>query len=113
MHPVAGFQLVKGTIEAGEPIEAAAIRELTEESGISAAAVVRSLGIWQSGFQGQVWEFIECKPAMPLAESWAHKTQDDGGHLFEFFWHPLHAAANPTNWHALFRGALAFIQNAA
>ena len=30
-HPVAGYQLVKGTVESGESIETAALRELAEE----------------------------------------------------------------------------------
>ncbi len=37
IHPLAGKQLVKGTIEAGESIEQACIRELKEESGICAS----------------------------------------------------------------------------
>ena len=37
-HPIAGCQLVKGTIEAGETIQTAAERELLEESGIIGTA---------------------------------------------------------------------------
>ncbi|MFT3757807.1 NUDIX domain-containing protein [Thauera sp.] len=33
-HPIAGFQIVKGSIEEGESPEEAAIRELAEESGV-------------------------------------------------------------------------------
>ena len=47
-HPLAGIQLVKGTIELGESPEAAALRELGEESGITSASWVRSLGTWSS-----------------------------------------------------------------
>lgn len=111
-HPLAGCQLVKGSIEAGESVEAAALRELTEESGIAAAKVVRSLGIWPSDFEGQIWALVECTPAQTLAESWVHHAPDDGGHAFRFFWHPLQEPPNSQQWHALFRGALRFIQNA-
>ncbi|GAA0766519.1 DUF5071 domain-containing protein [Ideonella azotifigens] len=112
-HPLAGFQLVKGTIEPGESVQAAALRELAEESGIAAAETVRSLGTWQSGFQGQVWEFIECASLLSLPDSWTHEAADDGGHLFEFFWHPLAEAAESSQWHLVFIGALEVIRNAA
>jgi 8-oxo-dGTP pyrophosphatase MutT (NUDIX family) len=38
-HPLAGLQLVKGTIEAGETPQQAAVRELREEAGFGARAV--------------------------------------------------------------------------
>ena len=112
-HPLAGYQLVKGTIEASESIEVAALRELAEESGILSATVSRSLGIWSSNHEGQIWAFVEGKPSQPLAESWLHHAPDDGGHTFRFFWHPLYETASPSQWHSVFRGALSFIQNAA
>jgi len=112
-HPLAGLQLVKGTIESGESIEVAALRELAEESGIEAAVVTRNLGIWSSGFEGQVWALVECKPSQACPESWVHLAPDDGGHAFRFFWHPLFESAESNRWHSLFQGALGFIQNAA
>ncbi len=111
-HPLAGRQLVKGTIELGESIEAAALRELNEESGIKSATVVRALGIWHSGFEGQVWAFVECKTNQTLPESWVHHAPDDGGQSFRFSWHPLAASPASSQWHSVFRGALAFIHNA-
>lgn len=112
-HPLAGYQLVKGTIEAGESVEAAALRELAEESGIASATVFRSLGIWASTYENQIWAFVACETEQSLPETWVHETSDDGGHSFRFFWHPLSAATSPDHWHSVFRGALAFIQNAA
>ena len=112
-HPLAGCQLVKGTIEPGESIEVAALRELAEESGIEAAVVTRNLGIWSSGFESQVWEFVECKPGQACPESWVHHASDDGGRAFRFFWHPLFGSEDSNHWHFLFQGALGFIQNAA
>ncbi|WP_272972120.1 NUDIX domain-containing protein [Comamonas terrigena] len=44
-HPLAGLQLVKGTIEPGETSAAAALRELREESGLHASHVATDLGI--------------------------------------------------------------------
>jgi 8-oxo-dGTP pyrophosphatase MutT (NUDIX family) len=112
-HPIAGFQLVKGTIEPGELAEDAALRELAEEAGISSAVIVRSLGVWQSDWEGQVWALIHCQPTRALPETWEHHAPDDGGHCFRFFWHSLWGAAPEVQWHVLFRGALRFIQNAA
>jgi 8-oxo-dGTP pyrophosphatase MutT (NUDIX family) len=109
-HPLAGYQLVKGTVEAGEALEAAALRELGEESGITSASVVRNIGTWSSGFENHVWAFFQCQPADVLPEAWQHHAPDDGGHAFRFFWHPLFAHADPGNWHLLFRNALSFIQ---
>ena len=112
-HPLAGRQLVKGTIEPGESIETAALRELAEESGIGSASVARMLGSWSSGHEGQVWAFVECTSDQALPESWVHRAPDDGGRSFRFFWHPLAATPASSEWHAVFRGALAFLQNAA
>jgi 8-oxo-dGTP pyrophosphatase MutT (NUDIX family) len=109
-HPLAGCQLVKGTIEAGEPIEMAALRELAEESGIASAVVARSLGTWSSAFEEQIWAFVECRAIQTLPESCVHEAPDDGGHSFRFFWHPLFETASPDHWHPVFRGALRFIQ---
>ncbi|WP_318653947.1 NUDIX domain-containing protein [Pseudomonas sp. Y24-6] len=48
-HPIAGVQLVKGTIEKDETPAQAALRELSEESGIAAASVVSDMGSWDAG----------------------------------------------------------------
>jgi 8-oxo-dGTP pyrophosphatase MutT (NUDIX family) len=111
-HPLAGRQLVKGSIEDGEAIEAAAMRELSEETGIREARVVRHLGPWASGFQGQVWAFVLCEPRVALVDSWVHHVEDDGGHDFQFFWQPLFEPVNDQEWHPLFQNALAFIRTA-
>ena len=109
-HPIAGYQLVKGTIEPGESIDIAALRELAEESGIEGAIVTQNLGIWSSGFEGQVWVFVECAPNQTCPESWVHHAPDDGGHAFRFFWHPLFGSVDSNCWHSLFQGALGFIK---
>lgn len=88
-HPLAGTQLVKGTIENGETPGEAALRELAEESGISDAVIERDLGCWKAGHLDQVWSFHLCRAGRELPERWAYQTQDDNGHLFEFFWAPL------------------------
>ncbi|MDF4937158.1 NUDIX domain-containing protein, partial [Vibrio parahaemolyticus] len=53
-HPLAGVQLVKGTVEVfDESYIIAAKRELAEESGIIHVRSARYLCSWDSGFQNQ------------------------------------------------------------
>jgi 8-oxo-dGTP pyrophosphatase MutT (NUDIX family) len=105
-HLNAGYQLVKGTIEADETIQHAAERELLEESGIGGVAI-NYLGAVQMEELGQEWHFVACRTG-PLNEAWTHRTTDGGGLDFEFFWHPLIDDPDK-NWHPVFKRALAFI----
>lgn len=109
-HPLAGVQLVKGTVEPGEAIELAAIRELAEESGICDARVVRSLGQNDAIAEGQLWHFFECKTDV-LSECWTHHALDDGGKDFEFFWWTI-ADGWPPYCHASFGRAIDHIRSA-
>ena len=84
-HPQAGVQLVKGTVEHGESIDQAAIRELAEEAGIRGAVCESDLGAWESGHEGQLWHFREMRVPISLPSSWEHYTQDGGGHVFKFW----------------------------
>ncbi|HQZ13878.1 MAG TPA: NUDIX domain-containing protein, partial [Devosia sp.] len=77
-HPQAGLRLVKGTIEPGEMPDAAALRELAEESGIADARVVRDLGWSDAIVPDQRWHFIQLEaPEQPLR--WVYQTADGGG----------------------------------
>jgi 8-oxo-dGTP pyrophosphatase MutT (NUDIX family) len=111
-HPLAGVQLVKGTIEPGEDPGAAALRELAEEAGILSATLGRHLGTWNTGHEGQVWALFEIWPASPPPDRWQHFTSDGGGHWFAFFWHPVDEPTTEA-WHPLFRSALDYIVGAA
>ncbi|MGC5700884.1 NUDIX domain-containing protein [Pseudomonas sp. NFXW11] len=106
-HPLAGVQLVKGSLEPGECSAVAAVRELAEEAGVQGVAS-GALGVWDAGFAGQVWAFHQCRAAA-LPDTWRHQCADDGGHEFSFFWHPL-ASPPSAEWHPLFQGALAFVR---
>ena len=88
-HPLAGRQLVKGTVEAGEEIEAAAVRELAEESGI--VDVARTIYLGTQNYAGikQRWHFVLCELKSPVGEDWAHYTEDGGGLVFRFLWQPI------------------------
>ncbi|MGJ7527317.1 NUDIX hydrolase [Variovorax sp. GB1P17] len=107
-HPLAGFQLVKGSIDPDESPAAAAVRELQEESGLKASSVSADLGIWVPGYQDQVWSFHVCHVSHPPPERWMHHAADDGGHDFRFFWQPLSKPVSD-EWHWVFRGALSFV----
>jgi 8-oxo-dGTP pyrophosphatase MutT (NUDIX family) len=112
-HPLAGRQLVKGSITPGELADAAAVRELGDESGILHASVVRELGTWESDYAAQVWALVECRSPQRLQETWIHRAPDDGGHSFRFFWQPLFAQPSADQWHRVFCDALEFIRIAA
>jgi 8-oxo-dGTP pyrophosphatase MutT (NUDIX family) len=109
-HPLAGVQLVKGTVEPGESVNEAAVRELTEESGIDGATCERDLGIWEQCPPDQIWHFRSMHVrASVLPERWSHRTADDGGHTFEFYWHRMDGA-QPENCHPVFMAALEFLR---
>jgi 8-oxo-dGTP pyrophosphatase MutT (NUDIX family) len=108
-HPNASKQLVKGGIKKGEPLENACVRELQEESGIQ-AQVVRQLGSWEPGFKNQVWGFCLMHYEGVLPDSWDFFTQDDDGHIFSFFWHPLSGRPDD-EWTAVSRGAFQYIKS--
>jgi 8-oxo-dGTP pyrophosphatase MutT (NUDIX family) len=104
-HPLAGIQLVKGTIEPGENPAGACLRELCEESGICDARVDRNLGVWETGFENQVWSLHLCLTPSELPESWVHRTQDDNGLDLTFYWHSVDQASKH-DWHPLYQRAL-------
>ncbi|GHS81866.1 DNA mismatch repair protein MutT [Pseudomonas sp. PAGU 2196] len=108
-HPLAGVQLVKGSIERGETPGEAALRELREESGIHNATIRDDLGCWDADHLGQIWSFHLCRVDGLLPERWSHQTLDDHGHTFEFFWAPLDHLPY-SECHPVFQRALAFLR---
>lgn len=108
-HPLAGRQLVKGSIEPGESAADAAVRELREEAGLQATAF-EHLGDWHSKHDGQIWSFQLCRLLDEPGDAWTHRCLDDGGHDFAFFWHPLHVSPSQ-GWHLLFVQALIFVRD--
>jgi 8-oxo-dGTP pyrophosphatase MutT (NUDIX family) len=108
-HPVAGTQLVKGTIEIAESVQRAAERELLEESGLVGTAIANLGTLQMSEPEEHEWHFVMCKVEQP-AESWTHWTSDGGGLDFAFFWHPLDQEPDET-WHPIFKRALNFIRH--
>lgn len=110
-HPLAGVQLVKGTVEPGEASEAAARRELFEEAGLDGLPLLGQLQSSRRIAPDQNWHFFLFS-GEGLPERWTHHCADDGGHFFSFFWHRL--ADDPgEDWHEIFRRVLAHIRDQA
>jgi 8-oxo-dGTP pyrophosphatase MutT (NUDIX family) len=108
-HPRAGVQLVKGYIEPGESVRAAALRELAEESGIADFGIAEDLGTFDSEHHGHVWSLQLCTFPRPLPETWTHHCAEDGGYDFRFFWYDLHQPPGG-NWRPHYRRALEAIR---
>lgn len=109
-HPLAGIQIVKGTVELNESLEEAALRELFEETGIQSAHIQKFLGIHYPKENGPDWCVFVCETQENLLDQWVHYCHDDGGLEFKFFWHFLYT--KPTSdWHSLFQDLLVFIQD--
>ncbi|MEN5172501.1 NUDIX domain-containing protein [Acinetobacter higginsii] len=108
-HPLAGTQLIKGTIEQDEQYEQAAIRELFEESGLIAQTNSKFMGNLLLSFNQQDWYFYLCELKSELAETWLHHCQDDGGLDFRFFWYSLDQQPDD-HWHETFKEALSFLR---
>lgn len=108
-HPLAGIQIVKGTVEENEALEVAALRELFEESGIQKASIEQYLGVHIPKEVGPNWSVFLCNVYENLPDGWTHFCLDDGGLAFQFFWHSL--SEQPSDeWHPLFQDLLSFIQ---
>lgn len=109
-HPLAGTQLVKGTVEPGEANRNAAERELAEEAGVALMAG-RQLLVWQLSCGAPVWHIYLMQNGDHLPDTWTHYCADDKGHLFSFYWHPLWEIPD-ASWHPIFVAALAVIREA-
>ena len=104
-HPLAGLQLVKGTIEPGETPAEAACRELTEESGLNAARAPTFLFATEMPEDATCWHVYLCEVEATPGERWHFATEDDGGQVFAFFWQDLEADLSE-DWHPVFRAVL-------
>jgi 8-oxo-dGTP pyrophosphatase MutT (NUDIX family) len=109
-HPLAGLQIVKGTREWGEDIVAGAQREFLEETGFVAKLADGPQWSSEDIVVGQLWHFVPTSsPNLP--ETFSFTTDDDGGHLFSFFWHSLEDTPLSPDWHIIFQRALAEIRD--
>jgi ADP-ribose pyrophosphatase YjhB (NUDIX family) len=82
-HPVAGVQIPKGSVESGERPEDAVLRELAEESGVTSARILRSIGRHEievgagptetGPLELQVWHTFLLAAGEELPETWSHR----------------------------------------
>lgn len=106
IHPSAGKQFVKGTIEIGETARQAAERELREESGLVVHSPMIFLGTQAIGIEGAPWHFFAYH-SLSLPDTWLHATEDDFDHSFAFFWHSIQVSLD-RDWHPIFHEAFKF-----
>lgn len=96
--PLEDFQLVKGTVDRGEQLENAALRELYEESGIGLSSVRSKIGTLEfihpvgGKKERQFWKIFHVDTMEDLPERWNHIVTGNGEDRrmnFRFYWHDL------------------------
>ncbi len=107
-HPLAGWQLPKGTLEPGEDPATGALRELAEESGLTDVVIRQVLVPWDQPTTATDAEgrpvlhrmhgFV-MEPTGPLPERWSWDptgAAEEEALRFDFAWQPLrHASLHP------------------
>jgi 8-oxo-dGTP pyrophosphatase MutT (NUDIX family) len=109
LHPVAGRQFVKGTLEDDEQPGIGAARELQEESGLLPETSPVMLGQDVIGSPPVRWHFYAFQTT-DLPDGWSYWTKDGGGLLFLFFWHPLERGLS-AGWHPIYHQAYRTIRS--
>ncbi len=117
-HPISGVQIPKGTVEPGESLEAAALRELYEESGIKSARLVTKAGQFERKVGGgphedgplenHPWHVFVLTPKEILPDTWQHQAEGsvvERGLKFDYFWHSLDSK-DTSNFHPAFINVL-------
>jgi 8-oxo-dGTP pyrophosphatase MutT (NUDIX family) len=104
-HPLAGWQIPKGTVEEGEAPDEAALRELYEESGIADARIIGNLGVIERITGGgpdeagpperHLWHLyhMETTGEIESREGWTHDargSEAEEGLRFSYFWFDIH-----------------------
>lgn len=92
-----GIQVPAGTVKEGENLEAAALREVQEETGYTTFKITSYLGtenfdMYPTKDEVQERHFFRAEPTKELPERWVSKEEHDGKQPptnFECFWVPL------------------------
>ncbi len=119
-HPDGGYQLPKGTVEDEESVEAAVLRELEEESGISTARIIERVGEmdWyvEAGTttytvgEHQQWHIYLLDAGKDLPENWSHAATGsdvEEGQIFKYFWQSLDQISE--RFHPVYRQVLEMV----
>lgn len=90
-HPDAGVQVPAGTVEPGEAIEAALLREIEEESGLRAEQLgqARKLAAVYEAEWDQQRHVYAVTPHGSLPHRWSHTVRgggEDQGMVFDYYW---------------------------
>lgn len=88
-----GLEVPKGAVEEGETFEAAAVREVLEETGIAGVGVVRDLEMTRYCDEEQRFFPLEAPDGLP--DAFEHTVTGDGGDrgfCYAFRWLPIDAS---------------------
>lgn len=98
--PEAGTQIIGGTVDPGEDLIGALLREIFEESGLqfSASDIIKKLG--ETQYQRRDIKELNHRHyflihSNNLSDTWAHTVHSDGqdnGMVFHFYWMTLSKA---------------------
>ncbi len=110
--PEAGLQVPAGTVEKGEEVESAVLREALEETGLSNLQVVSKLGVFDY-FNPETKMVNErhvfhLRPTDDCHETWqwletgGGTVPDHEGHLFAFYWVDLDRPIELAGDHGLY-----------
>ena len=93
----AGVQVPKGTMEPNETLEAAVIREVREETGLTSFESMSHLGAmiqppFAGGVESEEWCFFAMTVDGSTPDAWVHRVGgkgEDEGMRFRYYWLPL------------------------
>ena len=106
-HAEAGVQVIAGTVEPGESVEAALWREIEEETGLGRGRLrlERTLGESDGEEPDEHWHGFELAPLFDLPERWSHTVGGEGedkGMVFDYYWLKFSAHPNLAGDHDIF-----------
>jgi len=114
--PDAGLQVPAGTVEPSEELVVAALREATEETGLTQLRMIAHLGdedvdvrpFGKNELHARSFFHIACDETTPDTwETWEHHASDGSGpHRFAHRWVPLDAVPPLIAGHGAFLGQL-------
>ena len=103
--PLSDYQIPKGTVEEGEDLLEAVLRELAEESGLKKVHLVNKIDQFEiicpggpngnEALERQSWHVYHLKLLEKTKDHWSHQVSGEGvdrGLLYRYFWHDLNGS---------------------